>query len=101
MRRLGEQQIKDKLEQLNGWNLEEERWLVKKYRFKEFLDGIDFVNQIANLSEKEQHHPFISIDYKVTTLKLSSWQAKGLTELDFSLASQYDVIYNSKQQNQG
>lgn len=97
MSRLEEQQIKDKLEQLNGWNLEDEKWLVKKYRFKEFLEGIHFVNQIAELSEHEQHHPFISIDYKMITLKLSSWQAKGLTELDFSLANQYDGIYNSKE----
>lgn len=94
MTRLTEAEIQKRLSQLQGWQLENEKWIVKKYRFKEFLLGISFVRQIADLSESVNHHPFISIDYKVVTLKLSSWNAKGITELDLDLASQYDQIYN-------
>jgi 4a-hydroxytetrahydrobiopterin dehydratase len=93
MMKLTEDLIKEKLNELTGWKLEDDRWLIKKYRFKEYLEGINFVNEIADLSEREQHHPFISIDYKMITLKLSSWEAKGLTELDFKLANLYDEIY--------
>ncbi|MEH7012228.1 4a-hydroxytetrahydrobiopterin dehydratase, partial [Neobacillus niacini] len=38
-------------------------------------------------------HPFISIDYKVVTLRISSWNARGLTALDFELATKYDEFY--------
>jgi len=57
------------------------------------LQGIKFVNAIAEASEKANHHPFISIEYKLITVKLTSWNARGLTSLDFSMAGEYDRIY--------
>ena len=59
----------------------------------DYLKGIEFVIQVANLSEQANHHPFISIDYKMVTLRISSWNAKGLTALDFDLAKKYDEFY--------
>ncbi|WLD94845.1 4a-hydroxytetrahydrobiopterin dehydratase [Alkalihalobacillus sp. AL-G] len=93
MERLSEEQIKSILESLEGWKLEDEKWIVKKYRFKNYLDGIKFVSEIAYVSEEASHHPLISVDYKLVTVKLSSWKAKGLTELDFKLAIDYDRCY--------
>ncbi len=93
MERLTEEQVLEQLEKLQGWFLQDEKWIVKKYRFKEYLDGIDFVSQIAKISEDIQHHPLISIDYKLVTVKLSSWQAKGLTDLDFKLAADFDRVH--------
>lgn len=93
MERLSDNEITERLENLEGWSLQDEKWIVKKYRFKQYLDGIEFVRKIAHISEDIQHHPMISIDYKLVTVKLSSWQAKGLTELDFKLAADYDRTY--------
>lgn len=93
MERLTEEQISERLEKLEGWSLQDDKWIVRKYRFKEYLDGVEFVSKIAKISEDVQHHPLISIDYKMVTVKLSSWQAKGLTDLDFKLASDYDRVY--------
>jgi hypothetical protein len=42
---------------------------------------------------RSKPHPFISIDYKLITVKISSWRAKGLTKLDFELAKKYDEVY--------
>jgi 4a-hydroxytetrahydrobiopterin dehydratase len=92
MRRLTEEEMQSQVASLTGWKLDG-KFIVKKYRFKEFLKGVAFVNEIANLSEEKNHHPFISIDYKMVTLKLTSWNAGGLTDLDIALASQYDVLY--------
>lgn len=93
MDRLDDAQINSLLDALEGWKLEDEKWIIKKYRFQNYLDGIKFVSEIAYLSEEANHHPLISIDYKLVTVKLSSWQAKGLTELDFKLAIDYDRCY--------
>ncbi|MED4452249.1 4a-hydroxytetrahydrobiopterin dehydratase [Metabacillus fastidiosus] len=87
--------VEEKLTKLSGWKLQDDKWLIKKYRFKTFLDAIAFVNEIAKLSEDENHHPFISIDYTVVTLKLTSWNARGITELDLKLIQLYDSIYNA------
>ncbi|WP_025027037.1 4a-hydroxytetrahydrobiopterin dehydratase [Caldalkalibacillus mannanilyticus] len=87
--------VQEKVAELQGWDLVEEKWLTKKYRFRSYLNGIAFVNEIATLSEDVNHHPFISIDYLVVTIKLSSWAAKGVTELDFHLTEQYDNLYEN------
>lgn len=92
MRRLTDEEISNEVASLSGWKLDE-KFIMKKYRFKEFLTGVAFVNSIANLSEEKNHHPFISIDYKMVTLKLTSWHAGGLTDLDIALAKQYDALY--------
>ncbi|MRG87293.1 4a-hydroxytetrahydrobiopterin dehydratase [Salinibacillus xinjiangensis] len=93
MGRLTGEEIEKQLEYLSGWSLEDDRWLTKRYRFTEFLTGIEFVNQIAELSEEMDHHPFISIEYKVVTIKLTSWRAKGITDLDMELIQKYDSIF--------
>src|SRR5699024_2484604 len=93
MERLDEAQITKELENLPRWKRLDEKWIECKYRFKNFLAGIGFVDQIAAYAESKQHHPFISIDYKVVTLKMSSWQAKELTESDELRANNYDELY--------
>lgn len=99
MERLSEEQIETLLPELEGWKRTDVKWIQKRYRFKEFMDGITFVNKIAKLSEEVDHHPFISIDYRVVTLKLSSWHAGGLTDLDFKLAARYNKYYDDVQKN--
>lgn len=98
MERLSESEIEKKLSENPNWKRIDEKWIERKYRFREYLRGIEFVSQIAKASEDANHHPFISIDYKLITVKLSSWNARGLTELDFTLAKQYDEIYEQLQQ---
>lgn len=93
MERLTDSEIEQALAKNQNWKLTDEKWIVRKYRFRDYLQGIQFVNQIAEASEEANHHPFISIDYKLITVKLSSWNAKGLTELDFQMARTYDECY--------
>ncbi|PLS02591.1 4a-hydroxytetrahydrobiopterin dehydratase [Neobacillus cucumis] len=85
-------EIDQALAELTGWKLDG-KFIDKKYRFREFLSGVAFVNEIAQLSEEKNHHPFIAIDYKLVTLRLTSWNAGGLTDLDVALAKVYDEIY--------
>ena len=44
------------------WN-EKDKSISKTFEFNSYLDGIDFVNEIANLAEQENHHPDITIGY--------------------------------------
>ncbi|WP_096199778.1 4a-hydroxytetrahydrobiopterin dehydratase [Bacillus sp. FJAT-45350] len=93
MEKLNEQEVEKLLGELEGWTLVDEKWIERKYRFQDYLAGIDFVQRVGQLSEEENHHPFISIDYKLVRIKLTSWNAKGLTELDFTLANKYNELY--------
>lgn len=93
MEKLSLSEIQKKLTTVPNWRITEEKWIERKFRFVEYLNGLEFVQRVAELSEKMNHHPFISIDYKLVTLKITSWHAKGLTELDFELVKKYDAIY--------
>jgi 4a-hydroxytetrahydrobiopterin dehydratase len=93
MEKLLPSEVQEKLSSVPKWKLTDGKWIERKYRFRDYLKGIDFVQSVANLSEQVNHHPFISIDYKVVTLRISSWNAKGLTALDFELAAKYDEFY--------
>ncbi|ELK48878.1 4a-hydroxytetrahydrobiopterin dehydratase [Halobacillus sp. ACCC02827] len=93
--RIPDEEKQARMEELDGWKLSEDKFIVKRYRFSEFLTGVQFVNHVAEYSEDIQHHPFISIDYKMVTMKLTSWNAKGLTELDLKCAEKYDDLYAS------
>jgi 4a-hydroxytetrahydrobiopterin dehydratase len=51
-----------------------------------------FVNSVARLAEKHNHHPDIDIRWNKVRLALSTHSADGLTELDFKLAKAIDEL---------
>lgn len=94
MERLTEEQIAEGLALAAGWVRKDEKWIEKKFRFQEFMDGIAFINKVADLAEQLNHHPMIAIDYKLITLRLSSWSAGGLTGLDMRMAQSINQLYD-------
>lgn len=91
---LTSQEVEAHLTLLEGWELEEGRWVVRKYTFASFMKGIAFVDQVAAISEAFNHHPFITIDYKTVTLRLTSWEDGGITAVDIKVAQQYNEAFN-------
>ncbi len=90
---LNEGEVQANLLKTPNWKLVDKKWIIRKYRFKHYLKGIEFVNKLAHLSEEEDHHPLINIDYKLITIKFTSWTANGLTNHDFVLADKFEKIY--------
>ncbi|SDD16363.1 4a-hydroxytetrahydrobiopterin dehydratase [Paenibacillus sp. UNCCL117] len=78
-----------------GWLQDEgdSRWISKRYRFGSFPEAVAFVGEVARIAEEEEHHPLIAIDYKVVTLRLTTWSAGGLTRLDFTVAERFDEAF--------
>lgn len=92
--KLSEEEVNVRLEQAESWAMEDGgKWITRKYRFPAFMDSIGFVGEVARIAEELNHHPMISIDYRMVTLRLTSWSAGGLTELDFTSAQRYDAAY--------
>ena len=84
MPKLGPDQISEKLKTLPGWEHKGEA-IAKQYTFKTFMDGIRFLNRIAELAEKMDHHPDVTINYRKITFSLSTHDQGGITEKDFKL----------------
>ncbi|UUZ82311.1 4a-hydroxytetrahydrobiopterin dehydratase [Paenibacillus sp. P26] len=47
----------------------------QKYRFPSFPAAVTFVNEAARIAEEMNHHPMIAIDFRVVTLRLTTWSA--------------------------
>ena len=73
------------------WN-EKDNIITKTFEFSYYLDGIDFVNEVANLSEQENHHPDITVGYCKVTISLTTHDAGSLTEKDYKLAKLIDDL---------
>lgn len=86
-------ELEEELQELAQWNTEEEgKWLVRKRLFPTFMEAVAFVNQVAAIAEDMNHHPFIGLDYRRVTLRLTTWHSSGLTLLDIQSAKAYDQI---------
>lgn len=75
------------------WQLgDNEQSIQRNFRFDSFRAGIDFVNKVAELAEREGHHPDIEIHFDQVELSLTTHAIGGLSENDFIVASKVDKI---------
>jgi 4a-hydroxytetrahydrobiopterin dehydratase len=88
---LSEQDIMQNLSSLDGWE-QSGIEIEKQFKFKNFIHSIGFVNKVAILAEKADHHPDILVQYNKVKLVLSTHSEGGITEKDFSLANQIENI---------
>ena len=56
------------------------------------MDAIDFVNDLAEIAEEAQHHPDITIRHTKISLKLTTHDVGGVTDLDIALAQRVDNL---------
>jgi len=67
--------------------------VLRTFKFKEFLNGIEFVNRIAKRAQKLNHHPDINIRFNQVELIFTTHDEGGITEKDFSMARQCDAVF--------
>ena len=96
MAKLSTQQINEQLKSLPGWELKDNA-ISKLFRFKEFLEGVDFVNRVAPIAEAADHHPDILINYTRVTFSCSTHDQGGVTEKDFKLAQDIEAAFQQTQ----
>jgi 4a-hydroxytetrahydrobiopterin dehydratase len=90
---LPSKEIKLHLQAVPQWS-KRAQTILRTFKFEGFLKGIDFVNQIAKKAQKMNHHPDIDIRFDEVTLTLTTHDEGGITEKDFSLATQCDGVFS-------
>ncbi|WP_442483220.1 4a-hydroxytetrahydrobiopterin dehydratase [Aeoliella sp. SH292] len=87
-------EAKLQLGELQGWYLTHEGQRIRKdWRVKNFMAGIDFFNQCAEVAEADGHHPDLHIEgYRNVSVELWTHAIGGLSENDFILAAKIDQL---------
>lgn len=91
MKVLSKSEIQERFKGIKGWKLKGTR-IERVYRFKQYMDGIAFVNKLAELAEKEEHHPDIEIIYTTVTVALTTHDAGGITNYDIRMAKKINQL---------
>ena len=83
---------------VDGWDvLENDKqkfFLEKNFKFKNFIESQNFINQVGRISEEEGHHPDIKFGWGYAKIHISTHAIEGLSENDFILAAKIDKIFN-------
>ena len=92
MKNLTENEIKKKIETLGGW-LFFDIAISKEFIFKDFQEAIDFINEIALIAERNDHHPDILLhSWNKVKIYLSTRSTGGVTLKDFEVAEEIQEI---------
>ena len=89
---LSDAEIQTRLADLEGWHLADGA-IEREWKLDDFAAAVAFVNRVADLAERANHHPDILIHgWNKVRLTLSTHSEGGLTDSDFALAASIDGL---------
>ena len=74
-----------------GWNFSDNK-ICKVFEFKTYLDGVEFINKIAPIAERLNHHPDINLSYCKVEISIHSHDLGGVTTKCINLATAIDSV---------
>lgn len=89
--KLDDAAIAQALATLPGWSREGDM-LVRTFDRHTFDGAVAFVNAIAPLANRADHHPDLDIRYRHVTVRLTTHDANGLTTRDVNLAREISAL---------
>ena len=81
------------LKQLKGWSIEDGK-LAKLYPFADHYQTMAFVNALAWISHREDHHPDLAVGYNRCKVAYSTHSVGGLSRKDFACAAKCDALFS-------
>ena len=95
---LTDQQLAEGLAQLTDWQcqtLDGIKQLQRSFRFANFIQALDFTNQVAALAEQHNHHPLIQLEYGRVEVRWWTHKINGLHQNDLVLAAKTEQLFTS------
>lgn len=99
---LSNNDVRKSIAELNksSWELKDGK-LVKSFQFPSFIKAIDYVNEIAIIAERLDHHPIITINWKTVKLSLKSFDVDAITNRDIVLAKEINKLEDQLKKIEG
>ena len=89
--RLSADELRQRLDALPGWEYADNR-LTKTFRFANYYETIAFVNAVAYIAHREDHHPDLSVHYNRVVASYSTHDAGGVTLNDCICAAKVEAL---------
>ncbi len=80
------------LKQLDSWELND-NIISKTFAFKNYYQVLAFVNAVAWMTHREDHHPDMAVGYNKCRVEYSTHAIGGLSENDFICAAKVDALF--------
>lgn len=91
LQRLDADGIEAYLKQVDGWQLDKDT-IQQEFRFKDFYETIAFVNAVAWIANREDHHPDLEVGYNRCLVRYTTHAVDGLSQNDFICAARIDAL---------
>ncbi|MBC5784241.1 4a-hydroxytetrahydrobiopterin dehydratase [Ramlibacter sp. USB13] len=78
-----------------GWKLSgdgDEVAIEKSFRFSDYYETIAFVNALALVAHRLDHHPDLSVHYDRCVVRLRTHAVHGISDTDFECAARADAL---------
>ncbi|MFT6332748.1 MAG: 4a-hydroxytetrahydrobiopterin dehydratase [Lentimonas sp.] len=96
LKKLSKQELVHKLQDIAHWSiLGEDKWLNRKFKFKDWKETLNFINKVSVIAEDMNHHPDVSFSYGWCNIRIKTHDIEALSELDFKLAVEINKIINT------
>jgi 4a-hydroxytetrahydrobiopterin dehydratase len=70
-------------------------FITKTFRFPDFQATMAFVNALAAICEREDHHPELKVTYGECTVRFNTHDVNGISVNDFICAAQADALVSA------
>ncbi len=97
--RLSEARVRELLPEVPGWELviaepgsKQGQGLTKTFSFEDYHRTMAFVNALAFMAHRQDHHPDLGVHYDRCVVRYSTHDVGGLSENDFICAARADAL---------
>ncbi len=91
MSKLSDKDIKQRLGDLDGWERDGDH-IERTFEFDDFSSAWGFMSRVALLAETQNHHPEWTNVYNRVLVRLTTHDADGISDKDFTLASAINAL---------
>jgi 4a-hydroxytetrahydrobiopterin dehydratase len=92
-------ELKNFATEVPSWTIEQGHHIARSFTFPDFKTGLEFVNRVGAVAEREGHHPDICLTWGRVDVKTYTHKIDGLTESDFILAAKIDREFEQLSSN--
>lgn len=84
------------LNEIPGWVLSDAASeITRTWKFGNYYETLAFVNALAWVAHREDHHPDLEVGYNRCTVRFSTHSVNGLSENDFICAARINALHRA------